>query len=56
MVELGAKEAINLDGGGSSQLWYAGSYLHYSSRPVAQGMIVFSEFITQLGDVPIDNP
>jgi len=52
MVELGAMEAINLDGGGSSQLWYSGSYLHYSSRRVAEGMIVFSRLITRLGDGP----
>jgi hypothetical protein len=48
MVELGAEEAINLDGGGSTQLWYAGSYLLYSSRPVAEGLIVFSEPITNM--------
>jgi hypothetical protein len=42
MVELGASEAINLDGGGSSQLWFAGVDLVYSPRPVAEGMLVFS--------------
>jgi hypothetical protein len=48
MVELGAMEAINLDGGGSSQLWYAGTYLYYSHRPVAEGMLIFSRPITQM--------
>jgi len=48
MVELGAMEAINLDGGGSSQLWYAGRYLYYSPRSVAEGMLVFSRPITQM--------
>jgi exopolysaccharide biosynthesis protein len=42
MVELGASEAINLDGGGSSQLWFAGDDLVYSPRPVAESMLVFS--------------
>lgn len=42
MVELGASEAINLDGGGSSQLWFAGDDLVYSTRPVAESMLVFS--------------
>jgi len=56
MVELGAMEAINLDGGGSSQLWYDGSYLHYSSRPVAEGMLVFSRLITKIGEDPRANP
>jgi hypothetical protein len=52
MVELGAQEAINLDGGGSSQLWYAGSYLHYTPRHVAEGMIVYSRLITKIGEDP----
>jgi exopolysaccharide biosynthesis protein len=55
LVELGAEEAINLDGGGSSQLWYDGSYLHYSSRPVAEGVIVFSELIEKIGEEPSVN-
>jgi Phosphodiester glycosidase len=41
-VELGAQRAINLDGGGSSQLWYAGRELLSSPRPVAEGILVFS--------------
>jgi hypothetical protein len=48
MVELGCEEAINLDGGGSSQLWYDGSYLNYSSRVVAEGVIILSTPISQL--------
>jgi hypothetical protein len=50
MVELGCEEAINLDGGGSSQLWYDGSYLYYSSRTVAQGVVVISEVIEKIGN------
>lgn len=42
LVTLGASEAINIDGGGSSQLWYAGEDLIYSPRHVAEGMVVFS--------------
>jgi hypothetical protein len=42
LVALGASEAINIDGGGSSQLWYAGKDLVFSPRPVAEGMVVFS--------------
>jgi hypothetical protein len=52
MVELGCEEAINLDGGGSSQLWYDGSYLYYSSRAVAQSVIVISEVIDTIGEGP----
>jgi len=52
MVELGSEEAINLDGGGSSQLWYNGSYLHYSSRSIAEGVIVISELIDKIGEDP----
>jgi exopolysaccharide biosynthesis protein len=52
MVELGSEEAINLDGGGSSQLWYDGSYLYYSSRAVAEGVIVFSDPIEKSGEDP----
>ncbi len=43
MIELGAVEALNLDGGGSSQLWYDGRPLVFSPRPVAEGLLVFSE-------------
>ncbi len=47
MIELGAVEAINLDGGTSSQLWYAGAtssdnYLVTPRGPVAEGVFVFS--------------
>jgi exopolysaccharide biosynthesis protein len=45
MLKLGAVEAMNLDGGGSSQLWYNGGYLVESSdnpdRPVAEGLLVY---------------
>jgi hypothetical protein len=50
MVELGASEAINLDGGGSSQLWFAGDDLVYSARPVAEGLLVFSTLNPTIGD------
>jgi hypothetical protein len=46
MVELGASEAINLDGGGSSQMWFAGENLVYSPRPIAEGMLIFSTLNT----------
>jgi hypothetical protein len=45
LISLGAQDAINLDGGGSSQLWYDGRYLVSSSRPVPEGLLVFSEKI-----------
>jgi exopolysaccharide biosynthesis protein len=50
MVELGASEAINIDGGGSSQLWFAGQDLVYSARPVAEGMLVFSTLNPSIGE------
>lgn len=50
MVELGASEAINLDGGGSSQLWFAGEDLVYSARRVAEGMLVFSTLNPSIGE------
>lgn len=53
MVELGASEAINLDGGGSSQLWFAGDHLLYSARPVAEGLLIFSRLNPSIGD---ENP
>lgn len=40
MAGLGAVEAINLDGGGSSQLWYDGRYLVFSPRPVVEALVV----------------
>jgi len=43
LVWLGAVEALNLDGGGSSQLWYDGDYLVPSDRPVAGGLLVLSQ-------------
>jgi hypothetical protein len=43
LIGLGAVEAMNLDGGGSSQLWYDGDYLVPSRRPVANGLLVFSQ-------------
>jgi len=43
MVSLGAVDALNLDGGGSSQLWYDGYSLVSSSRQVAESVLVFSK-------------
>jgi len=43
LIELGAVEAINLDGGRSSQLWYDGDHLVSPGRPVANGMLIFSQ-------------
>jgi exopolysaccharide biosynthesis protein len=53
MLELGALDAINLDGGGSSQMWYAGEYLLYTPRPVAQGLIVLSDPLGAVEWTPI---
>jgi len=52
MAELGCVSAINIDGGGSSQLWYEGEYLIYSSRPVAEGMLIFSKLASAIGEYP----
>lgn len=42
MLSLGVIDAMNLDGGGSSQLWYNGSYLVSSAVPrrVAEGLLI----------------
>ncbi len=50
MADLGAVEAINLDGGGSSQLWYQGRYLVFSPRPVAEALLVKSS------PLPVNDP
>lgn len=47
MLALDVVEAINLDGGGSSQLWYAGNsgndkYLVKSGRHVSEALFIFS--------------
>jgi hypothetical protein len=41
MSELGAVEAINLDGGGSSQLWYDGALLVETTRAVTESLLVY---------------
>jgi hypothetical protein len=43
LLGLGAIDAMNLDGGRSSQLWYDGDYLVAPTRPVASALLVFSE-------------
>jgi hypothetical protein len=43
LLGLGAIDAMNLDGGRSSQLWYDGDYLVAPVRPVASALLVFSE-------------
>jgi hypothetical protein len=43
LLGLGAIDAMNLDGGRSSQLWYDGDYLVAPMRPVASALLVFSE-------------
>ena len=45
---LGAAQAMNLDGGRSTQLWHAGHTLVAPGRAVASGMLVFS----RLGQPP----
>lgn len=39
MKALGATEAMNLDGGGSSALWYAGAYLDGPGRPLPNAIL-----------------
>lgn len=43
LLALGAVEALNLDGGRSSQLWYDGRYRVTPERSVASGLLVFAE-------------
>jgi len=40
MADLDAVEAINLDGGGSSQLWYDGDLLVETTREVTESLLV----------------
>jgi Ca2+-binding RTX toxin-like protein len=49
MIDLGAVEAINLDGGGSTQLWYNHNYLVDPNRQVADALLVFPEPPTSHG-------
>jgi hypothetical protein len=51
MISLGSVRAFNLDGGGSTQLWYDKGYLIQSSenRAVAEGLLVFPEPPTAKG-------
>ncbi|HKZ55372.1 MAG TPA: phosphodiester glycosidase family protein [Anaerolineales bacterium] len=42
LAALGAVDAINLDGGGSSQLWYDGEYVLFQPRPVVEALVVLS--------------
>jgi hypothetical protein len=42
LVELGSVEAMALDGGNSSQMWYRGRYAVAGGRAVASGVLVFS--------------
>jgi len=39
LIEFGAVEAVNLDGGGSTQMWYRGEQIGYSSDRGAYGII-----------------
>jgi exopolysaccharide biosynthesis protein len=66
LISLGATNALNLDGGGSSQLWYDNRYLvdSYDDRRVPNGMLIFSTridtysingHITDNEGNPIDN-
>ena len=44
LVKLGCQDAINLDGGGSATLWYAGSVRNSpcdrAERDIANGLVV----------------
>lgn len=51
MLRLNAVDAINLDGGGSSTLWYGGGYLvpvDGEVRPVVEAILVFSTPLDRL--------
>lgn len=47
LVRLGCREAVNLDGGGSSTLWLLGRVMNSPSdgmeRPVANGLVVIQK-------------
>lgn len=47
LVRLGCREAVNLDGGGSSTLWVLGRVMNSPSdgmeRPVANGLVVLQK-------------
>jgi hypothetical protein len=42
-IRLGAVQAMNLDGGRSTQLWYDGDYVVTPTRPVASALLVFAQ-------------
>jgi exopolysaccharide biosynthesis protein len=45
MLEMGVKEAVNLDGGGSTSFWLDGRYRNQPSdgwpRPVANSILIY---------------
>jgi exopolysaccharide biosynthesis protein len=41
MLDLGLREGVNLDGGGSCSLYYGYKYLRLSNRPIPQMLAVF---------------
>lgn len=42
MKELGAVDAMNLDGGASSGLWYKGNYIRPSGRLISNALLILS--------------
>lgn len=62
LLSFGASEAIKLDGGSSTQLWYRGRSL-IGAAPVANAILVFREriprhraFLTRLSQYPVVGP
>lgn len=49
LIALGASEAMNLDGGGSSALWIAGSVVNYPSDPTGERAVGNALFVRQTG-------
>lgn len=41
MLSLGAVEAMNLDGGASSGLWYDGAYVTKPGRAISNALLIF---------------
>ncbi len=49
LIALGAGDAMNLDGGGSSALWIAGSVVNYPSDPTGERAVGNALFVRQRG-------
>lgn len=47
LLSLGASQAMNLDGGGSSALWIAGRVVNYPSDPAGERAVGNALFVRQ---------